>query len=257
MMERQVQQMVRLVDDLLDVSRISRGKIELRKERVELAAVVRTPSRPAARSSRRRRTNSTVNLPPHAALCRRRLDPAGPGVREPAEQRRQVHRSGGGRIWLARRAARAAMPSSAVRDNGIGIPADMLPRIFEMFTQVDRTLERSQGGLGIGLTLVKRLVEMHGGSVEARSDGPGKGSEFMVRLPLAGPLASWPRPPQRRDTEQTAALPKPAAASWSWTTTRTRLTAWHASCGIMGNEVTHGPRRPRSAWKRRRRSSPT
>ena len=72
-----------------------------------------------------------------------------------------------------------------MRDNGIGIPAEMLPRIFEMFTQVDRSLERSQGGLGIGLTLVKRLVEMHGGTVEARSEGPGQGSEFVVRLPVA------------------------------------------------------------------------
>ena len=72
-----------------------------------------------------------------------------------------------------------------VKDTGIGIPAEMLPRIFDMFTQVDRSLERSQGGLGIGLTLVRRLVEMHGGTVEAHSDGPGKGSEFVVRLPVA------------------------------------------------------------------------
>ena len=72
-----------------------------------------------------------------------------------------------------------------MRDNGIGIPPEMLPRVFDMFTQVDRSLERSQGGLGIGLTLVQRLVEMHGGTVEAHSDGPGRGSEFVVRLPLA------------------------------------------------------------------------
>ena len=72
-----------------------------------------------------------------------------------------------------------------VRDSGVGIPAEMLPRIFEMFTQVDHSLERAQGGLGIGLTLVKRLVEMHGGSIEAHSEGPNRGSEFVVRLPVA------------------------------------------------------------------------
>ncbi len=77
-----------------------------------------------------------------------------------------------------------------VRDNGVGIPPHMLPRIFEMFTQVDRSLDRAQGGLGIGLTLVRRLVDMHGGTVEARSDGPGKGSEFIVRLPIARDAAA-------------------------------------------------------------------
>src|SRR5205085_4106314 len=84
-----------------------------------------------------------------------------------------------------------------VHDTGIGIPRESLPRIFEMFTQVDASLERSQGGLGIGLTLVRRLVEMHGGSVVARSDGPGKGSEFMVRLPVSS--APHP-PPEKKDS---------------------------------------------------------
>ena len=81
-----------------------------------------------------------------------------------------------------------------MRDTGIGIPPQMLPRIFEMFTQVDRSLERAQGGLGIGLTLVRRLVEMHGGSVEAQSEGAGKGSEFIVRLPVARDAAARKRP---------------------------------------------------------------
>ena len=97
----------------------------------------------------------------------------------------QVH--GPGRSHLAdRRAARASDVVVSVRDTGIGIAADQLPRIFEMFAQVDTSLERSRGGLGIGLTLVKRLVEMHGGTVEARSEGLGRGSEFVVRLPVAG-----------------------------------------------------------------------
>src|SRR5208282_5872911 len=90
----------------------------------------------------------------------------------------------GGKIWLtAQREGDTVVVR--VRDNGVGIPPYMLPRIFEMFIQVDRSLERAQGGLGIGLTLVRRLVEMHGGTVEAHSDGAGTGSEFIVRLPLA------------------------------------------------------------------------
>lgn len=99
----------------------------------------------------------------------------------------------GGHIWLA-----AGMEGTdvvlRVRDNGIGIPAEMLPRIFEMFVQVDRSIGRSQGGLGIGLTLAKSLVEMHGGGVEAHSDGPGQGSEFVVRLPFSSS--------RRRDEEK-------------------------------------------------------
>jgi CheY-like chemotaxis protein/anti-sigma regulatory factor (Ser/Thr protein kinase) len=90
----------------------------------------------------------------------------------------------GGRIWLsAERQSDSVL--IRVKDNGIGIPPDMLPHIFDLFTQVDLSVERAEGGLGIGLTLVQRLVQMHGGTVEARSDGPGKGSEFLVRLPIA------------------------------------------------------------------------
>src|SRR5690348_6281646 len=90
----------------------------------------------------------------------------------------------GGRIWLITQRENAHV-TIRIKDTGIGIPQEMLPRIFELFTQVDRSLERSQGGLGIGLTLVRTLVELHGGTVEARSSGPGKGSEFIVRLPVA------------------------------------------------------------------------
>ena len=90
-----------------------------------------------------------------------------------------------------------------MRDDGIGIPGDMLPRIFEMFTQVDRFSDKSQGGLGIGLTLVRRLVDMHDGSIEARSDGPDKGSEFIVRLPLVLPTQE---PPPKSDGPKATAL---------------------------------------------------
>ena len=105
----------------------------------------------------------------------------------------------GGHIWLTAERQGSDVVVS-VRDTGIGIAADQLPRIFEMFSQVDRSLEKSQGGLGIGLTLVRRLVEMHGGSVEARSDGPGKGSEFIVRLPVVVE-ASVPQSGRRRERD--------------------------------------------------------
>jgi signal transduction histidine kinase/CheY-like chemotaxis protein len=206
MMERQLTQMVRLVDDLLDVSRITRGKIELRKERVELAAVVASAvetSRPLIEASGH---ELTVTLPPEPipldADLTRLAQTFSNLLNNAARYTEQ-----GGHIWLtAERHGGEVMVK--VRDTGLGIPADMLPKIFEMFTQVDRSLERSQGGLGIGLTLVKRLVEMHGGSVEARSDGPGKGSEFTVRLPVAVASASQQPQPSKGEGEKTAAPAK-------------------------------------------------
>jgi len=209
MMERQLTQMVRLVDDLLDVSRITRGKIELRKERVELAAVVASAvetSRPLIEASGH---ELTVTLPPEPipldADLTRLAQVFSNLLNNAARYTEQ-----GGHIWLtAELASGGRQPPDEVvvkvRDTGLGIPADMLPKIFEMFTQVDRSLERSQGGLGIGLTLVKRLVEMHGGSVEARSDGPGQGSEFTVRLPAAAASAPHQPQPPRDEAVKTAA----------------------------------------------------
>ncbi len=132
----------------------------------------------------------------------RRPDPAGSGLLEPAENAAKYTEQGG-HIWLTAERHGGEVVVK-VRDTGLGIPAEMLPRIFEMFIQVDRSLERSQGGLGVGLTLVKRLVEMHGGSVEARSDGPGMGSEFTVRLPVAVALASHQPQPPKGEGEKTA-----------------------------------------------------
>ena len=109
-----------------------------------------------------------------------------------------------------------------VKDSGLGIPPEQLERIFDMFTQVDATLERAQGGLGIGLTLVKRLVEMHGGTVTAHSEGRGRGSEFVVRLPiLEAEATDWAARPGPRHR----AAP-PAPASWWWTTTPIAPTRW-------------------------------
>jgi CheY-like chemotaxis protein len=149
-MDRQLGQMVRLVDDLLDVSRIRQGKLELRREQPIL--VDADPTRLA---------QVFANLLNNSAKYMNR----------------------GGRIWLtAERQGNDVVVS--VKDTGIGIAADQLPWLFQMFSQVDSSLERSQGGLGIGLTLVKRLVEMHGGQIEVRSEGLGQGAEFVVRLPV-------------------------------------------------------------------------
>lgn len=198
---RQVAVMVRLIDDLLDVSRISRNKLDIRKQRVELASVVESAvesSRPLIQQSGH---ELTIRLPPEAVALDAdpiRLAQVFLNLLNNAAK----YTKRGGHIWLtADREGSDAIVS--VRDNGIGIPAEMLPRIFEMFTQVDRSLEQSQGGLGIGLTLVRRLVDLHDGTIEARSDGPDQGSEFVVRLPLIPPPLE---PPPASDGLRVAAL---------------------------------------------------
>jgi PAS domain S-box-containing protein len=182
MMERQLGQMVRLIDDLLDVSRISRGMIVLRKERVELAKVVQgavETSRPLIDRSSHELTLRLPEEPVYVDADRTRLAQALSNLLSNAAK----YTDRGGHIWMTvEREGNDSVIS--VKDTGIGIPASMLPKVFEMFTQMDRSLEKSQGGLGIGLTIVKRLVEMHGGSVEVRSEGHGMGSEFIIRLPV-------------------------------------------------------------------------
>ena len=182
MMERQLTQMVRLIDDLMDVSRISRGKLELRKERVPLATVLNSAvetSRPLIGQMGHELTIKLTKEPLIVDGDVTRLAQVFLNLLNNAAK----YSDRGGHIQLdvKRQGGEAVV---TVTDTGIGIAADQLPRIFEMFTQVERSLEKSQGGLGIGLTLVKRLVEMHGGNIEAKSEGPGMGSEFVVRLPL-------------------------------------------------------------------------
>ncbi len=181
--DRQVEQMTRLVDDLLDVSRITRGKIELRKQWVELATVVGSAvegSRPLIEKWGHELTVTLPSEPVYLNADPTRLAQVLLNLLNNAAK----YTEQGGRIWLtAKREGEHVV--IRVKDTGIGIIKEMLPRIFQMFTQVDQSLERSQGGLGIGLTLVQSLIEMHGGSVEAHSDGPGKGSEFVVRLAVA------------------------------------------------------------------------
>ncbi|MGC1720722.1 MAG: CHASE3 domain-containing protein [Isosphaeraceae bacterium] len=183
MIERQVQQMVRLVDDLLDLSRISRGQIDLRTEPVELATVLTSAvetSRPLIEQSGHELEVTLPQEPIPLVADPTRMAQVFSNLLNNAAK----YTERGGYIWLSAQCDDGCV-TVRVRDSGVGIPTEMLPRIFEMFTQIDHSLERAQGGLGIGLTLVKRLVEMHGGSIEAHSEGPKRGSEFVVRLPVA------------------------------------------------------------------------
>jgi signal transduction histidine kinase len=181
MIDRQVDHLARLVDDLLDVSRITEGKITLQREPVEVRAIIARAveaSRPAIDTHKHR---LVVSDPPVGL----RVD--GDVVRLTQAVANLLNNAAkytptGGRISLSADADRERVVLR-VTDTGVGIPADVLPYVFDLFMQAHQSLDRSTGGLGIGLTLVKRLVEMHGGSVTATSEGPGRGSEFVVTLP--------------------------------------------------------------------------
>ena len=183
MMDRQVNHMVRLVDDLMEVSRITRGLIELRKEETDLATILRSAvetSKPLMLAADHHLAITIPQEPIQLYGDAVRLSQVFANLLNNAAK----YTNSNGQIWLnARREGNEVVVS--VRDNGIGISAPILPKVFDMFMQADRSLERSQGGLGIGLTLVKRLTEMHGGTISAHSEGTGQGSEFTVRLPLA------------------------------------------------------------------------
>ena len=181
--ERQARHLVRLVDDMLDLSRVLTGKVALKQERIELAEVVATAVEMTRPLIEERAQLLTVNVPERGLLVQ--ADPerlAQVFANLLSNAAKYTERGGmiaidasGGAGWI----------EATVRDSGIGISAEMLPRVFEMFAQERQALDRSSGGLGLGLTIVRSLVQLHGGSIEARSAGPGEGSEFAVRLPLA------------------------------------------------------------------------
>jgi signal transduction histidine kinase len=180
--ERQVAQMVRLINDLLDVSRITRGKLTLNMESVSIGEVVATAvetSRPLIEEARLSFQQVVPDRPIVVQGDRLRLAQVFSNLLNNAAK----YTEPGGTVSLAVEPDNTIV-AVRVKDTGVGIPPAVLPHVFDLFTQVDRTLERSQGGLGIGLALVKQMVAMHGGSVSAHSGGVGQGSEFVVRLPI-------------------------------------------------------------------------
>lgn len=191
---RQVKHLARLIDDLLDVSRISRGKISLRREPIDLAPVVGSAVeavRPLLEERKHELSVSLVNGGLRLEADPLRLEQILINLLTNAAK----YTDAGGRISLTARHEGHDVVIK-VRDTGVGISAELMPRIFDLFAQGDRTIARSEGGLGIGLTLVQKLAEMHGGHVTAESEGPDKGSEFTIRLPAleeASPRKSHPR----------------------------------------------------------------
>jgi signal transduction histidine kinase len=182
MMDRQLSHLVRLVDDLLDVSRVSQGKVELRKEPIVLSEILQTAveaSDPLINAARHELILDLPDRPVWLDADLTRLSQVVSNLLNNAAK----YTPEGGRIVLSARSDGDEVLIS-VSDNGIGIPSPMLPRVFDLFTQVRDNLDRSRGGLGIGLALVKQLVEMHGGAIVAQSAGSGKGSTFRLRLPV-------------------------------------------------------------------------
>jgi PAS domain S-box-containing protein len=202
-MDRQIHQMTRLVDDLLEVSRIGRGKISLQKAPLDMAEVVATAvetSRPLVEAHRHTLTVSLPERPARVEADGSRLAQVLSNLLNNAAK----YTEDGGRIDLIVEQGRGEVVIR-VRDNGIGIASERLPSIFDMFEQIEGAADRSQGGLGIGLTLARRLIEMHGGKIEAHSAGLGKGSEFVTRLPALAEAAMEPA------TEPAEGPPMPSA----------------------------------------------
>ena len=232
-MDQALNQMVRLVDDLLDVSRITTGKLKLRKERIELATVVQSAvdtSRPLIEEQGHK---LTITLPTASIVLD--ADPTRLAqVFSNLLNNAAKYSEEGGQITLS---AELEADEVVVRvtDRGIGIPADHLPRIFQLFAQVETASDRSQGGLGIGLSLVKGLVEMHGGKIEAHSEGPGCGSEFVAHLPM---ISAEPRSgshPAKDDDESAS----PAAKYRILIVDDNRLSSdsTATALGLMGHEL--------------------
>jgi two-component system CheB/CheR fusion protein len=195
LIERQVARLIRLVDELLDIARISRGHIELKQAVIDLGDVIKQAVEASRPRIDERQHELSMSLPEAALWVHGdvvRLEQVAFNLLENAAK----YTEPGGRIVLNLTQEQGEAVLS-VRDNGIGIPADRLENIFDLFTQVDNSLARSAGGLGIGLTLVRRVLELHGGRIEARSAGLGQGSEFIVRLPLSQKPAS--QAPLRRE----------------------------------------------------------
>ncbi len=185
--DRQVSQLARLVDDLLDVTRITSGKIIVHKAPIDLNAAVERAVESTRPMLDARRHTLNVALADEPVIVEGDMVRLSQAILNLLNNAAKYTPEGGVISCTVKRESGNALVS--VRDNGVGIPRDLLPKIFELFVQGDRSLDRSEGGLGVGLTLVDRLVRLHGGTVHAESGGPGMGSEFIVRLPLAAQTA--------------------------------------------------------------------
>jgi PAS domain S-box-containing protein len=202
--ERQIHQMVRLVNDLLDISRITQGKIQLQKKPVELRTVIQSAVEASQPFIMSHGHELTVTIPPEPTYFvadAARLTQVLANLLSNAAK----YTENGGHIWLTAKRQDSEIVIS-VRDTGIGIAAKHLSQIFEMFSQIQPAIDRSHGGLGIGLSLVRGIVELHEGKVEAHSDGIGRGSEFIIRLPLSG-VQLEPAPESRSEGQLKKAFP--------------------------------------------------
>ncbi len=202
--ERQVRHLVRLVDDLLDVSRITRGKVELRRERIEIAEIVAKAIEMASPLIEQRQHNLEVDVPRHGLAVEAdavRMAQVVANLLNNAAKYTEPH----GTLRISARQDSAMEGQTVVLrvlDTGIGLSAEILPRVFDLFVQERQALDRAQGGLGLGLAIVRVLVELHGGTVEARSEGHGRGSELIVRLPAAAAAADRPASPDAPRVER-------------------------------------------------------
>jgi PAS domain S-box-containing protein len=204
-LQRQVGQLAHLIDDLLEVSRVITGRIQLHQERLEMRGIVERALESVRPQIERRNQELSVSLPAEAIWLQAdptRLEQVVVNLLNNAAK----YTDEGGQIRLTAQQEGGEVVLR-VRDNGVGIAPALLPRIFDLFSQADRTLDRSQGGLGIGLSLVQKLVELHGGTVEAHSAGLGQGSEFLVRLPALSPVREAIAPIERaKQPAQTSRL---------------------------------------------------
>jgi PAS domain S-box-containing protein len=231
-MERQLGLMVHLIDDLLDISRINRNKMELRRSRVRLDTVLSNAIetvRPLLESAGHELILSFPPEPVYLDADLTRLAQVFGNLLGNSVK----YTGRGGRIWLTAEPGGSEIIVS-IRDTGIGIPREALPHIFEMFSQVGRSIERSTGGLGIGLALVKGLVEIHGGTVSAESPGIGLGSTFTVRLPA---LASRPEPTESDSGERALAMRRPAQRILVADDNRDSTASMALLLKLKGNEV--------------------
>ena len=248
---RQVQHMKRLLDDLLDVSRVSQGKIQLQTERVELRTILAQAvevSQPILGEKRQQ-----LNMRPGAALLPLEADPTRlVQVFTNIINNAAKYSDAGGHISITVSSA-GGEAVVAVRDDGVGMSAELLDKAFNLFVQETRSLDRAQGGLGIGLTMVRTLVKLHGGSVSAFSDGPGRGSEIRraVAARRAGPARRKVAPLLRRRA------PRPAGCACWWSTTTWTPPARSAGCSSSWGTTWPWPTTARLRWPRRRPCTPS